>query len=193
MSDDQPFAEFIRRIRCGDAEAAAELIRQYEPAVRLEVRMRLTDPRLRRQFDSLDVCQSVLASFFVRAASGQYDLNDPGQLVRLLVGIARNKVAFQARRSHAQRRDQRRQVALDGSDLGLAAAEPSPSRMASGRELLDEFRRRLTEEERRLADLRGEGYAWDEVAARVGGTPQARRKQLARAVARVAQELELDG
>ena len=59
--------------------------------------------------------------------------------------------------------------------------------------VLGEFRRRLTEEERRLADLRGEGYTWEEIAARVGGTPQARRKQLARAVDRVARELELDG
>jgi hypothetical protein len=42
MSDDQPFAEFIRRIRSGDAAAAAELIRRYEPEVRLEVRMRLS-------------------------------------------------------------------------------------------------------------------------------------------------------
>jgi RNA polymerase sigma-70 factor (ECF subfamily) len=193
MSDDEPFAEFIRRIRSGDAEAAAELIRRYEPEVRLEVRMRLTDPRLRRQFDSVDICQSVLASFFVRAGSGQYDLEDPSQLVRLLVGIARNKVASQARRMHAQRRDHRREVTCDRVDLGLAAAEPSPSRTAAGRELLDEFRRRLTEEERRLADLRGQGYTWDEVAARVGGTPLARRKQLARAVDRVARELELDG
>jgi hypothetical protein len=34
---------------------------------------------------------------------------------------------------------------------------------------------RLTEEERILADLRGEGCEWVEIAARVGGTAQARR------------------
>jgi hypothetical protein len=77
MSDDQPFAEFIRRIRSGDAAAAAELIRRYELEVRLEVRMRLTDPRLRRQFDSVDICQSVLASFFVRAVAGSTTWKTP--------------------------------------------------------------------------------------------------------------------
>lgn len=77
MSDRGPFAEFLRRIRAGDEHAAAELVRRYEPAIRLEVRLRLGDPRLRRVLDSMDICQSVLASFFVRAAVGQYDLERP--------------------------------------------------------------------------------------------------------------------
>jgi DNA-binding CsgD family transcriptional regulator len=64
--------------------------------------------------------------------------------------------------------------------------------VAAGRELLSAFRQRLTEEERQLADLRGQGYDWAEIAARVGGTPQARRKQLTRAADRVAQQLGLD-
>ena len=81
MSVQPDFAEFLRRIRCGDPEAAQELVRRYESTIRLAVRTRLTDPALERQLDSADICQSVLASFFVRAAAGQYDLADPGQLV----------------------------------------------------------------------------------------------------------------
>jgi RNA polymerase sigma-70 factor (ECF subfamily) len=80
MSDNS-FAELIHRIRNGDARAAEELVRRYEPAIRLEVRMRLGDVRLRRAFDSMDICQSVLGSFFVRAVAGQYDLNEPEQLM----------------------------------------------------------------------------------------------------------------
>src|SRR5262245_23455849 len=98
------FVEFIRRIRAGDPQAAVELVRQYEQAIRLEVRMRLCDPRLRRVLDSMDICQSVLASFFVRTAAGQYELEQPDQLIRLLVVMARKKVAFQARKQRAQRR-----------------------------------------------------------------------------------------
>ena len=79
MPDDTVFADFIRRIRAGDAEAAAELVRRYESVIRVEVRHRLSDPRLRRLFDSLDISQSVLASFFVRAASGQYGATGPAR------------------------------------------------------------------------------------------------------------------
>src|SRR5262245_30824868 len=108
MTDDPSFTEFIQRIRAGDAEAAEELVRRYEPAIRLEVQFRLRDTPLARSLDSMAICQSVLASFFVRTAAGQYDLERPEQLRALLVSMARTKLAFQARRGRAQRRDNRR-------------------------------------------------------------------------------------
>jgi hypothetical protein len=43
-----------------------------------------------------------------------------------------------------------------------------------------------------VADLRGQGCAWTDIAAQLGGTPEARRMQLTRAVERVAQELGLE-
>jgi RNA polymerase sigma factor (sigma-70 family) len=191
MDESVSFPEFVRRIRCGDTAAAAELVRLYEPAIRLEVRMRISDPRLGRLFDSMDICQSVLASFFVRAASGQFDLDDPGQLLRLLVTITRNKVAYQARRHRSRRRDYRRGVEL-AEATPVAADGYEPSRLVAGRELLDEFFKRMTEDERRVADLRAKGSGWAEIAVELGGTPQARRKQLTRAVDRVGRELGLD-
>jgi RNA polymerase sigma factor (sigma-70 family) len=192
MSGANPFTDFLRRIRSGDARAAAELVRQYEPVVRLEVRMRLSDPRLGRVFDSMDVCQSVLASFFVRAAAGQFDLDEPRDLLKLLVAMARNKLAMRARHERRQRRDHRRVTTASADELEAAAAGRSPSEVVAGRELLHEMRRRLTDEERRLADLRGQGRAWEEIAAELGGTAVARRKQLARALDRITRELGLE-
>lgn len=79
MADSPSFADWIARARAGDADAAADLVLRHERAVRVAVRVRLTDPRLRRQFDLMDVCQSVMASFFVRAAAGQFGLANPHQ------------------------------------------------------------------------------------------------------------------
>jgi RNA polymerase sigma factor (sigma-70 family) len=188
------YSEFIQRIRQGDERAAEELVRRYEAEIRLEVRawLRLRNPALRRVFDSMDICQSVLASFFARAAVGDFDLDEPPQLVRLLVGMARNKVAEQARHHQRQRRDVRRVGDLDLQEGTLPAAQETPSRLASGRELLQKFRERLSDEERRIADFRAKGYDWAAVAAELGGTPDGRRKQLARAVVRVEQDLGLD-
>ena len=69
MSGEIPIAELIGRVRDGDARAAEELVRRYEPLIRREVRFRLHDSRLRRVFDSMDVCQPVLASFFLISAA----------------------------------------------------------------------------------------------------------------------------
>ena len=190
MSDD-PFAELMTRVRAGDPDAATELVRRYEPLIRREVRLRLEDRRLARAFDSADVCQSVLASFFVRTAAGQYDLDAPEQLGRLLMQMARNKLASAARHQSRQKRDHRRA----GGDEAWRRPRPTTRRRAGsspGGELLDRFRARLNAEERRIADLRAEGLAWAEVAAQLGGTAQARRMQLARAADRAARELGLD-
>src|SRR5207244_5398262 len=114
---DHSFAAFVRRIRAGEPEAAAELIQHFEPVIRLEVRRRLSDPALYRQFDSMDICQSVMLSFFMRARAGQYDLEQPQQLLKLLVAMAQNKLAVQARKLRTQRRDSRREVAGNGPEL----------------------------------------------------------------------------
>ena len=190
MSDDASFQDLIRRVRAGDSDAAAELVRRYEPALRRVVRIRLTDARLRRAFDSMDVCQSVLANFFVRAALGQFELDSPDRLLQLLTHMARNKVIDQARRQRAGRRDVGR-LADGQAAEDVAAAGASPSEQVAGRELLEEFRRRLSAEEKDLAEQRALGRDWADIAADKGGSPEALRKRLARGLDRVARQLGL--
>ncbi len=193
MSAMTEFQALMARVRAGDDRAAAELVGRYEPLIRREVRRRLEDRRLARVFDSMDVCQSVLASFFVRSAAGQYDLEDPDQLVGLLLTMARNKLASAAREQYRQRRDPRR-LAGDPGPLDHVAEDcPTASRVLAGKELLTLLLSRLNEEERRIAELRGQGLAWIEVAQQLGGTAQARRMQLARALERVVSDLGLEG
>jgi RNA polymerase sigma-70 factor (ECF subfamily) len=186
------FADVIRGVRSGDEEAAAELVRRYEPAIRRVVRVYLRDPRLRRVLDSTDICQSVLASFFVRANLGQYDLQTPEDLLRLLATIARHKVTNQAHRQQAARRDYRRdQVLGDGGDF-LAAAASDPGEQAAARELLAKVREHLSPDERALAEQRGRGDSWAEIAAAQGGTAESVRKKLTRALDRVLEQLGIE-
>jgi RNA polymerase sigma factor (sigma-70 family) len=191
--DGEDFNGFMDRIRRGDAAAAAELVRRYEPLIRREVRMHLSDRRLGRLFDSLDVCQSVLASFFVRAASGQFDLRNRSQLVSLLTEMAQHKLASAVRRQYLQRRDARRLSNRAGDAVGNAIADgPGPGEIVAGQELLTRFRECLSAEERQLADWRSDGVPWAEIAERLGGTSGSRRLQLSRAVDRVTRELGLE-
>ena len=186
------FVDLIQRVRTGDSEAATEVVRRFEPQIRLKIRawMRLRGPEYRRVFDSMDVCQPVLANFFARASAGQFDLDKPDQLLGLLLTMARNELNQQARWHRAQRRDIRRDREFSVQTEGLGPLiNQTPSRHAAGAELLREFQGRLSEEERRIAELRAHGSDWAAVAAEVGGTPEGRRKQLARALDRVAQEL----
>ncbi len=186
------FTDLIGRVRRGDPEAARTLVEQYESVIRRVVRFRLTDTRLRTAFDSMDVCQSVLGSFFVRAAHGEYEMNDPQQLSRLLVGIARNKLATRAREQAADKRDYRRAAGGGIEQDILPGDDPSPSRYAAAKDLLQAVRDRLTPDERILADFRQDGMEWAEIAERVGDNPAALRKRFSRTMDRVARELGLD-
>jgi RNA polymerase sigma-70 factor (ECF subfamily) len=192
MSPTDSFEALIARVRRGDAEAAAELVGRYETVIRARVRvwLRMQDARLQRAFDSMDVCQSVLGSFFIRATAGQYDLDQPEQLVGLLVRMARNKFQDQVSRQQAECRDLRR-VSGDLGTVTQAAAD-SPFRQVAGQELLQQCLSRLSDEERRIAEGRAQGLDWACIAASLGGTPDGRRMQLSRAMDRVASELGLD-
>lgn len=191
MPDQDSFADFLRRVRAGDQQAAAELVRRYESAIRREIRLRLHDPSMIRVIDSIDVCQSVLANFFLGAALGRFDVEQPAQLVALLVEMARNKLISLARKQHAQRRDTKRVAQAGVEDIDPIGAEPTPSRVIEGRELLQEVYRRLNQEELQIAELRGQGLGWAVIATQLGGTPDGRRHQFARAVDRVEQQLGL--
>jgi RNA polymerase sigma-70 factor (ECF subfamily) len=187
-----PIGELLVRIRSGDAAAAAELVRKYETTVRVAVRTRLTDPALRRQFDSMDVCQSVLGSFFARVSLGQFDLENPADLIALLVRMAHNKVVNQVRFHGRERRDVHRTEADGGDQLERLTTGDDPARVAAGRELIGAVRAEMTDEECAITDLRGQGCTWAEVAERLGGTAEARRKQFDRTLSRVAARLGFD-
>jgi RNA polymerase sigma factor (sigma-70 family) len=192
MGEESSFTDLIRRVRSGDDSAAAELVRQYEPAIRRAVRLRL-DPRLRRNVDTMDITQAVLGSFFVRAAAGQFELDTPEQLLKLLATMARHKLGKARRYQLQAKRDDRRMTAASADDQQLAAADSSPSRQVSAKEMLAEVRRRLSPEEQQLMELRGQGHDWLAIAAQLGGSAEALRKKLGRAVARITDQMGVDG
>ena len=193
VPEEMSFLDLVRRVRAGDQQASAELVRRYEPAIRIAVHGRLTDPGLRRLLDSMDICQSVLGNFFVRATAGEFELEKPEQLIKLLITMARNRLTDHARRQQADRRDQRRTENMGGGGADLVDPGDSPSAVVAGEELLHAFRSKLSAQELHLADQRASGRPWDEIAAEVGGSPDALRLQLSRAVDRVTRELRLEG
>lgn len=191
LPEERDFRDLIRRVRNRDPEAAEELVRRYESAIRRVIRIRMRDAGMRRLLDSTDICQSVMASFFVRTALGQYEVDTPAQLLNLLTAIARNKLANQANRLRAKRRDIRRDAAAGDHAPHVPDEASDPSEQASARELLQKVRDRLDPEERYLAEQRALGRAWQELANELGGTDVALRKKLTRALDRVMTGLGL--
>jgi RNA polymerase sigma-70 factor (ECF subfamily) len=192
MTSVESFVELLNRVRRGDPDAASELVRQYELDIRIAVRTRLSDPALRRQFDSMDICQSVLASFFLRTAAGLYNLDDPGQLVALLMRMAQNKLAMHSRNHYRQRRDVRRVESFDNQQAPPADASPGPEQQVVDRELLDRAYQLMDPDIRQMAASRLQGAKWETIATQMGGTAGARRKQFLRAIDSIAHTLDIE-
>lgn len=192
MDEDARFGDLLKRVRARDAAAAAELVRLYEPEIRRIARVRLGTSGLRRMLDSSDICQSVLANFFVRAAAGQFDLESPHQLLKLLVTMACNKVRDQARKRNAARRGDGRPTV--GPEALEAAVDPgaSPARQVGAREIVEAVLGRLAPDDRRLAEQRALGRDWADLAAEWGVGAEALRKRLARAIDRAVAAAGLD-
>ncbi len=188
------FSDLVRRIRSGDETAAASMIRQYEPEIRREVRLRLRGSALRRIVDTMDICNSVLGRFFVSAAVGEFELKDPREVLGLLIKMTEHRVIEWSRRMKAQRRDIRRDRplgALPDEGQGIAAPQANPSAEARAADLLEQFRSRLDDDERRIADLRSQHMPWAEIGKSLGQNPDTLRRRWDKTRERVATEIGL--
>jgi RNA polymerase sigma-70 factor (ECF subfamily) len=187
------FESMIAGVRAGDAESANKLVREYEKEIRRAIRIHLQDSSLKRVIDSMDICQSVMANFLVRASAGQFELDSPQKVVGLLVTMARNRLVDKKRQYHGRQRHPGGEQKNDSQMLAnLPEAGPSPSRMMQGKELLDQIKRHMSPEEAELAELRALGLDWPEIGARLNAKPDSLRKKFTRAVDRIVEQMNVE-
>lgn len=192
MLTDAEFNTLMAQTRAGDEHAARELVRLYEPEIRRAARVRLTDPKLRRVVDSIDICQSVFGRFFKNATNGAFEIESSQQLLGLLVTMTRNRVIDIHREQSAQKR---RPGADEDSGFtydtdGLVYDSPGPRTAAAAKEMLSDVRSRLKPHELQIADRRTAGDSWANIAKDLGENVDVLRKRLERALARVRDEVE---
>jgi RNA polymerase sigma-70 factor (ECF subfamily) len=163
-----PPAELLARWRSGDQQAAAELFQRYaERLVRL-ARSRLP-ANLNRRLDAEDVVQSVYRSFFMEARDGHYDLERGSDLWRLLVTITLHKLYNQIKRnSNGKRGVSREEGVADFDYTYFTSQEPSPADAAELTDALKQIMAGLEAPQRRMLELRLQGYSVDEIAEDVG-------------------------
>ena len=181
--------EWIDRIKVGDQAAAAELVRHFEPEIRRFVRVRLTDPKLQRFLDSMDIVQSVMGRFFQRIQSDRLHVEHPLQLLRLLTTMARNSLL-----DHVRRAKVRRDVSGAGGEQELqyvADRRIGQTELVEQAELVALVRGRLSSDEQQALDRWLLSDGWEQMSQDIGCEPDAIRKKVSRAIDRASKELGL--
>ncbi len=182
----------VERARNRDSAAISILFDRYRDQLRLALRRRLGDNYRRALLDSEDAVQDgILAAL---SDLDQFEYRGSGSFLAWVLRVAEREVLQRLRTQRAQKRDQRRQVALD-QGTNPAAEQASPSQVAAGREteeLIQRCLEQLGEREREVIVLRRYlDLTADEIHVEMKlPTPGAARALLSRAQARLAAALD---
>lgn len=190
---EENFEKFLAALRKGDEKAVGELIRICEPQLRRIARARLAEGNLRRQADSMDIVQSVLTSFLRHAAAGDFAIETPDQLLKLLRTMALNRLRDLARKGGGDGRN--RSVAEHSPSASrvskIVAGGPTPSEHLVLEDFLEQFLLGLSPEGQQIHRWRTWGWSWAEIASELNAPPNTIRIRFARETLRVARELGL--
>lgn len=193
MPAEPTFAERLNQARGGDGSAQGELLRRFEPWLRLLARVQL-ESRFAAKFDASDVVQQTL--FEAVKAFPQFRGSTEAELTAWLRQILVHALAHEIRRYHGTaKRDITQEVSLEAElaqssqRLGTLLAEsgPSPSQHAARRELdvlLADVLARLPDDYRDVLIFRHlENLSHEEIAARMNRSAGAVRMLWVRALA----------
>jgi RNA polymerase sigma-70 factor (ECF subfamily) len=186
-------AALLLRARDGSQEAVDLLLQRVAGKVLALVRLRM-GPALRSRIESRDVLQATLLRAFEKL--DELEADSTGSFMGWLIRIAENEIRDQVDFQHRQRRDLRREVAIDA-----AGATPAPVRSALSRLVLDERAKRLKDaldklqpEQRELILLRRfQELPFAAIGSRLGIGADAARMRFARAMAALTLAIGEDG
>jgi len=194
MHEDADDEILIARVREGDESALRPLFDRYEGQVRARIRRRIPAD-LKRKFAVEDILQETYLTAYQRI--GEFEHRGEGAFRAWISQIALYKLRDEIRRFRETRRRGERQEVSRGArpdTTFIQGTGPSPSQFAMGRELEarlevamaalpEDYREALTLVQARRLTLR-------EAAESMGRSREAMKKLYARAVARLASQLE---
>lgn len=171
--------------RSRDPRAIEQLFRKAYPQLLQAARFRL-GPSLRARLDTLDLAQTAYHAAFRDLEKYRYE--GKGSFTRWLLGILENKIRNSLEFFKAQRRDMRKEVALDSGEP-IAAAGPSPAERleeAEDRERLEAAMDALDEDHREVIVNRYYlGMPWAEIGEQMGRSEEAAQMLCNRALAKL--------
>src|SRR4051812_36186960 len=166
MPDPHDDRDLIKQFRDGSDSAARELFDKYcERLMRLAKRR--IGQRMTSRVDPEDVIQSAFRTFFVRVRNDEFKFEGENDLFKLLVRLTVHKTLRQVAFHRAAKRNPELEAAQasDAYELlqQLTADDPPPEVEVA---LVDEFERfmnQLTTFERRVLEMKLQGYSTTEI------------------------------
>ena len=171
-----PLDALLERLCSGDAEAAEQVFRAYEPYLRMVVRRQLP-ARLRAKFDSIDVVQSVWADVLRGFRESGWRFGSATQLRAFLTKVTRNRFIDRVRQHQRVLDHEQPHEAGDLAELA-PARQPRPSEEVRADDLWQEMLALCPPAHHELLRLKREGKSLAEIAEQTGLHPSSVRRIL---------------
>lgn len=183
----EPTVDVIRRVQSGDSTAREQLLARFLPLLR-----RWAHGRLPRQIRDMNDTDDLVQVTLVKALSrlGEFDSAGPGAFLAYLRMALLNQVRDEIRRH--QRRPEHAQIDLELSDCD---APPLIDQLVGSERVraYEQALAALPKRQQGLIVMRVEfGMSYPEIAVEVGGTPDAARVMVARAILLLSRQLAIE-
>lgn len=167
MDANAPHNSLPDRLRAGDPRAPDELFTRYAQRLAHLAEQHLGGKLAARE-DGEDVVQSVFRTFFRRSAAGQFQIDNSGELWRLLVTITVRKAQARVRRHTARQRDVGAEAAGDEDLAAALTREPQAEELVDLADQVEALVRGLPDLHGKVLALRLQGCTQAEIAAELG-------------------------
>ncbi len=161
----------IERCRSGDEQAAQKVFNQYVDQLVHLARQRISQ-RIAARVDAEDVVQSVFRTFFLHVRAGDFTLHDQEDVCKLLVRITVHKTLRQIAHHRRAKRDTRMEAATGDVTqeqlVSVLADGPTPDEVVIFLDQMETFLDHLGEVDRKICEMRMEGYSQAEIADKLG-------------------------
>ena len=172
-SDETPSTEgtsdssLLRRFQGGQRDASTELYLRYAERLHALVSAQCSKD-LARRVDAEEIVQSVFRTFFRRAAIGHYSVPAGEEVWKLLLVIALNKVRATGSYHRAAKRNMRKTVGGEAFEHAMESEQyRDEGALTVLRMVIEDLLVGMTAANRRIIELRIEGYEVAEITERV--------------------------
>ncbi len=174
---DEEFSELLQRATQGDTGAQEAICLKYERQVRIVARV-LLGPQLRTHLDSTDLLQSVHHCLLMGIKNERFDIASPQKLIALACTLTRRKVArkWRLHRRQIQHGPPTGESGYIANMLSsIANPHSGPAEVAQFNDQLLLLCESMNLVERKMLQMRLDGYTNGEAAESLGIHPTALR------------------
>jgi RNA polymerase sigma-70 factor (ECF subfamily) len=173
--------DLVADLRAGNESAARELFDRYCERLMRLARRRIGQRMLAR-VDPEDVIQSAFRTFFVHVRNDEFTFDGADDMFKLLVRLTVRKALRQIAYHRAAKRNPEKEAQSPDPDhdlmLELVSSGPTPDMEVALLNEFEEFVAKLPPLDRKVLEMRLQGYSSAEIAAAVGSYERKVRRVL---------------